>query len=117
MTPSSGIESRLTSRNFEDRQVLPLSSLRSINAFQTSFNSFDAGASQDPSDAIMGLLRTGPRPPLSPVTSSLASDHVAPLSLETLNHVSQKSMVLPTLKNNVIVPEGSLKSTGFQCAS
>src|SRR5688500_11105195 len=117
MTPSPKAESRSIFTNSVSTHVLPPSSLRSTNAFQTLLSSLDAGASHVPFDKIIGLFLTGPRPPLSPATSSFASDHVSPLSLETWNHVSQKSIVLPTLKNSVIVPLGSLNNTGFQCAS
>src|SRR5688500_7855971 len=108
------MESRSTFRNPDSTHVFPPSSLLSTKAFHTPSSSLEAGASQVPSDNTMGLLRTGPLPPLSPETSSFASDQVAPLSFETLYHVSQKSISFPTLKNNVMEPDGSLKRTGFQ---
>ena len=65
----------------------------------------------------MGLLRTGPLPPLSPFINSYASDQLSPLSSEVFTQVSQCSISLPTLKNKNIFPSGDRKRTGFQCAS
>src|SRR5690606_505490 len=98
MTPSSGIRLRSIGMNSVADHVLPPSSLLSVNAFHTPSFSFEAGASQLPSDSTMGLFRTGPRPPLSPGTSSRARVHVLPWSSETIYHVSHSSITLPTLK-------------------
>src|SRR5688572_6565315 len=117
MIPSPCIESLLIVRNPEAFHVFPSSSLLSTKAFHTPFFSFDAGASHVPLERMITLFFTGPRPPRSPGTSSCAVVQVVPLSSEVMNHVSHRSILLPTLKKRINFPFSVLKRTGFQWGS
>src|SRR5690606_16601475 len=116
MIPSPVSSARSTSRYSVCCHVLPPSSLRSMNTSHLP-SSCDAPASQLPSDKMMGLLRTGPRPPWSPGTNSYAADHVSPLSSDVITHVSHFGIVLPTLKYRMTWPDGAWNNTGFQWGS
>src|SRR5690606_40684142 len=97
-------------------QLIPSSTLRSTNDNQGP-SSWEAGASQSPLLSTMALFFTGPRPPRSPGTSSIALFQVLALSVETVYQVSQVGISFPTLKYNITLPSGALNRTGFQWGS
>jgi len=81
------IEAESGKKDGVDFHVFPSSSLRSKKAFHMPC-SLEAPASHAPSDNTIILFRTGPRPPRSPFTNSLASDQVLPSSSEVFSQVS-----------------------------
>ena len=92
---------RSSSRKGVAFHVLPLLLLRSTNTSQCLSPvslSNDAPASHTPFDRTMGLLRTGPRPPRSPLTSSTGFDQVVPSSDEAVHQVSHSVIFFPALK-------------------